>query len=124
MFRNELIKFSTEDLIDFISLKKIEKETFEENIKNSSLNLYQKSYFSQKINVAYQRIIEPLELSLRIFYLFVPFGIVNSFLDTHEQELERFKKFRFIKKINQYYLFSFLGVTIYIFVGIALSVFF
>lgn len=77
-----------------------------------------------KINIAYKRIEEPLELELLLYYLVFPFGIINGFLDTRDENLLQFKKFGYLKKIKQYYLFSLLGCALYIFIPILLIILF
>lgn len=121
---NKIKKFSVEELIDYIHYKKIEKHKIIESLKEACLTDIDLKKLTYNINISYERLNKPLELELRIFYLFISFGIVNAFLPDHDDNIKRFEKFRFIKKIKQYYLYSFIGSIAYLLIGIILGVLF
>lgn len=124
MFDIKKIKeFSVEEFIDYIDYNKIDKQTITELIKENYLTDIDLKKLIYNVNISYERLNKPLELELKIFYLFFPFGIVNAFLSDHDEDIKRFEEFRFIKKIKQYYLYSFIGSITYFLVGITLSIF-
>lgn len=116
--------FSIEELINYIIQNDIEKENIITSIKNSTLSKVELEKLTYNTETSFKRINEPLELELKLFYTIVPFGIVNVFLDSHNDEFKRFEKFRFLKKIKQYYLYSFVGSIAYILIGILFAILF
>lgn len=121
---NKIKDYSTEQLIDYINSNKIKKNSVVNIIKKSNLSNTEVDELVYKVNVSYKRINESLEFELKLFYLFFPFGIVTTFLPNHDQDIQRFEKFRFIKKIKQYYLYSLIGSIAYILIGLILGTFF
>lgn len=121
---NKIKDYSTEQLIDYINSNKIKKNSVVNIIKKSNLSNTEVDELVYKVNVSYKRINESLEFELKLFYLFFPFGIVTTFLRNHDQDIQRFEKFRFIKKIKQYYLYSLIGSIAYILIGLILGTFF
>lgn len=121
---NKIKDYSTEQLIDYINSNKIKKNSVVNIIKKSNLSNTEVDELVYKVNVSYKRINESLEFELKLFYLFFPFGIVATFLRNHDQDIQRFEKFRFIKKIKQYYLYSLIGSIAYILIGLILGTFF
>lgn len=120
---SKIKEFSVEEFIDYIDYNKIDKQTITELIKENYLTDIDLKKLIYNVNISYERLNKPLELELKIFYLFFPFGIVNAFLSDHDEDIKRFEEFRFIKKIKQYYLCSFIGSITYFLVGITLSIF-
>ncbi|SEE29611.1 hypothetical protein SAMN04487765_2044 [Tenacibaculum sp. MAR_2010_89] len=120
---SKIKEFSVEEFIDYIDYNKIDKQTITELIKENYLTDIDLKKLIYNVNISYERLNKPLELELKIFYLFFPFGIVNAFLSDHDEDIKRFEEFRFIKKIKQYYLYSFIGSITYFLVGITLSIF-
>lgn len=121
---NKVKAYSTEQLVDYINSNKIKKNSVVNIIKKSNLSNTEVDELVYKVNVSYKRINESLEFELKLFYLFFPFGIVTTFLRNHDQDIQRFEKFRFIKKIKQYYLYSLIGSIAYILIGLILGTFF
>ncbi len=114
--------YTTEELIAYIHDNNISYGLMKSLIQKNKKTLESKEFISvnYKINIAYKRIEEPLELELLLYYLVFPFGIINGFLDTRDENFLRFKKFGYLKKIKQYYLLSLMGSALYIIVAILL----
>lgn len=115
---DRLRKHTTEQLIDYIDNNKISKGKLLQSINNSSLSIEDKEQLIKKVDVAYSRIHEPLELSLKLFYLISPFGITSGFSRTKDINLQRFEEYRYLRKINTYYRCSTIGMISYVFVGV------
>ena len=88
-------------------------------IDKYDLSEKEKKAILTKINMAYKRFEEPLELSLKAFYLIAPFGLVNILTtNSEDSNLKRFQKNKYLKKIKQYYTFSAIGIIAYILIAI------
>ncbi len=114
----KLKNYTVEQIIDFIDNNKLSKDRLLEKIDTSSLSFEDKEQLTKKINTAYSRINEPLELSLKLFYLISPFGITSGFSKTKDINLQRFEEYRYLKKINTYYRLSTIGMISYILIGL------
>ncbi len=114
----KLKAYNVEQTIDFIDINKLSKDRLLKKINMSNLSLEDKELLTKKINTSYNRINEPLELSLKIFYLISPFGITSGFLKEKDINLQRFEEYRYLKKIKDYYTFSIIGMVSYILIGI------
>ncbi len=123
-FINRLKKYTIEELIEHISSNNYEKEFIANKIMKSTIVLSEQEELLNKIAIAYKRINEPLELELVLFYLFFPFGFVNSFSDTDDENIERFKRFLFLRKIKEYYVYSIIGLVTYTILGVVIPIVF
>ena len=112
-FTDRLTNFTIEELIEYLSSNYYEKEIIDKKITESNLTITEQEKLLNKITRAYHRIKEPLELDLVLFYVFFPLGYVNSFSETEDENFKRFKKFRYLRKIKEYYIFSVIGIIIY-----------
>ncbi len=115
----KLKTYTTEQAIDAIDSSKLSKDELLEKINVSNLLYHDKEQLTEKVNTAYSRINEPLELSLKLFYLISPFGITSGFSKTKDINLQRFEEYRYLKKINAYYRLSTIGMISYILIGLA-----
>ena len=120
---DKLNEYSVEQLIDYISNNHITREKISNKIDNSSLSDQDKEELLKKINRAYGRINESLELSLKIYYFFVPFGITYILSKSEDVNLQRFKKYGYLRKIKTCYKLSILGLVSYIIIGIIASLY-
>ncbi|KAF9659082.1 hypothetical protein HER15_08980 [Tenacibaculum mesophilum] len=116
-------KYSIEELIEYIYNNKISKDTFINAYDKSSLTIKEAESLLYNIDVSYKRINESLELELKLFYVLVPFGVINIFLHSHNSDIKRFETFKFKRKIRQYYLYSSVGSIAYIIGGILIGIF-
>ena len=107
-------EFSNDDFIQLIIQKKINKKELISSIKTEIKNTELLESVNEKIDFAYKRINEPLELSLKFFYFIIPFGVINMFLNREDINFSRFKKYHYIKKIKDRYKYSSIGFIIYI----------
>ena len=123
-FINRLKKYTIEELIEYISSNNYEEEFIAKKITKSIIVLSEQEELLNKIAIAYKRINEPLELELVLFYLFFPFGFVNSFSDRSDENIERFKRFLFLRKIKEYYVYSIIGLVTYIILGVVIPIIF
>lgn len=114
---DKLNEYSVEQLIDYISNNHITRDKISNKIDNSSLSDQDKEELLKKINRAYGRINEPLELSLKIYYFFVPFGITYILSKSEDVNLQRFEKYQYLRKIKSYYRVSIIGFITYILAG-------
>ena len=83
-----------------------------------------KNKLLQKIDIAIDRVIAPLDLESKLRYIFIPFGIVTLYFDPTKGDLDHFEELGFIKKIKQYYLFSTIGMVMYIAAGVVAALIF
>lgn len=90
-------------------------------LRESRLNLSVKSGYLKKIDYSIQRVSAPLEIEMKIKFLFIPFGITNSLLEGEKNELKHFKNLGFIKKEKEFYLISTIGAILYIGTGILIG---
>lgn len=112
-----------DDLVNLIVSNHYDKAPFITAINQSDISENDKTTMLTKIDVAYKRFEDPLEVSLKIFYLFFPFGIVNGLSKSQDLNLKRFQKYKYLKKIKQYHIFSALGILMYLFIVITISSF-
>ncbi|WP_299135684.1 hypothetical protein [uncultured Tenacibaculum sp.] len=76
---SKIKEFSVEEFIDYIDYNKIDKQTITEFIKENYLTDIDLKKLIYNVNISYERLNKPLELELKIFYLFFPFGISKRF---------------------------------------------
>lgn len=114
---------STEQIIDYLVKEKITADDLKrELIFSDDLNSDNKTLI-QKISFAEKRMSEPLEVSLKLFYLFFPFGVIN-FLTNEDDNFKRFSELRYIRKVRSYIIISITGAILYICLGLTLGFYF
>lgn len=96
-----------EELIDYLDNENISVDSLRKKLIHINCDK-----LIQKISFAEKRINEPLELSLKIFYILAPFGIINIF-SQEDTNFNRFVKYRYIRKIKSFYVCSSIGVLCY-----------
>ncbi|WP_405251837.1 hypothetical protein [Dokdonia sp. Asnod3-C12] len=114
---------SVEQIIDYLVKKKMTVDELKIRLKFSNAHTIDDEKLIQKLSFAEKRMNEPLELSLKLFYLFFPFGIVN-FLSNEDDNYKRFSQLGYIKKIRSYNIISLFGVLLYIIGGLLLYMYF
>ena len=114
---------SVEQIIDYLVKKKMTVDELKIRLSFSNAHTIDDETLIQKLSFAQRRMNEPLELSLKLFYLFFPFGIVN-FLSNEDDNYKRFSQLVYIKKIRSYNMISLLGMFFYITVGFLLGLYF
>jgi hypothetical protein len=119
---DKIKNYTIEELIEYIDSKNLEKKVFFNAIKKNNLKPQQLDKLRFNINTSFKRINEPLELELKFFYFFIPFGIVNTFLASHDMDIKRFEKFKFLRKIKQYHFYSLIGSITYITIAIIIAI--
>ncbi len=70
-----------------------------------------------KLDYAEKRITQPLETSLKLMYILIPFGITSSFTKNETSEIQKFMDLGFVQKSKSYYRYSIAGVLLYILGG-------
>lgn len=81
-----------------------------------------KQQLLQKIDFAIKRVESPLDLDSKLKYLFIPFEIITLYTDPERKDIDQFKELGFITKIKQYFIFSIIGMVMYISAGIVAAV--
>jgi len=114
---------SIEQIIDYLVQQKITVNNLILELDFSNNYSQEDEELIQKISIAETRMNEPLELSLKLFYFFFPFGLVN-FLSKEDENLKRFHKYRYKRKIRDYFVFSLLGSLFFIIIGLLLGWYF
>ena len=72
----------------------------------------------QRINFAYNRISKPLDLEEKILFLIFPFGVVNRLYENDFFDTQKELSLGFKRRVDEYYLFSLIGIVIYTIIGI------
>ena len=109
--------YSIEQLVDYIKSNHLKPEVLIQALESMEVSEQKKGNLSLKIKRSFNRMNEPLELKFKLFFLFFPFGIINSFTPDHEADLKRFKDYRFLKKVKQSYRYSTIGMLTYMLLG-------
>ena len=123
MLSNNYNEHSVDDFIQLIIQKKINKKELILILRKKINNKEFLDSEIEKIDTAHKRINEPLELSLKLFYFMIPFGIINMFLNNEDQNFSRFKKHHYIKKIKDRYIYSLFGFITYIITFTCIGIF-
>ncbi len=111
---------SVEEIIDYLSKEKLTVNDLKSNLNLTNRKSRSDEEFINKLKTVEQRVNLSLEMSLRLFYFFFPFGLVN-FLSKEDENLKRFYKYRYKRKIRDYFVFSILGSLFFIIVGLLLG---
>jgi hypothetical protein len=120
----QINELSIEELVELIRHGLLAEEDFKKQVASFNLNASEKNSILAKYERAMNRIILPLKLSQKLFFLLMPFGIITLPSNSSFEELDNLKKLRFIKRYNQGLIYSTIGVLIYVIIGIVAGLYF
>lgn len=101
---------------DYLSTLKSNRKQIE---NASDLKPEVKEKLLQKVDFAIKRVQAPLDFESKLKYIFIPFEIITLYFDSSKGDIDEFQELGFVKKTKQYYLFSTIGMVMYIAVGVA-----
>ena len=113
---NEIKKISIEELIELIDFNDYSKESIKNKIELSNLSPSEKEQLLYKLKISYSRINEPLELSMKIYFIFFPYA-QNSMLSKNDEYIKQYIKFNYKRKIREYEKYSLIGILLYLSFG-------
>ncbi|TXN36133.1 hypothetical protein FVB32_16375 [Flagellimonas hymeniacidonis] len=121
---HNLNSFEVEEIAKLILEEKLDRDYFVQKTRAFYPDILISDPLVQKIDFAFNRITKPLSIEEKITFIIIPFGIVhrlykNELFDSYEEQQMGFKK-----RINDYYLFSLIGLVMYLAIGISISYFF
>lgn len=119
-----LSSFEVDDIAKLILEEKLDRDYFVQKTRAHYPDNSISDSIVQKIGFAFQRISKPLSLEEKITFMVVPFGVVhrlykNDLFNAHKERQMGFKK-----RVNDYYLFSMIGFTLYLLGAILIPYFF
>lgn len=118
--KDEYLKYTVENFILLITQKNLQKDKLIVSIKKIDADEELILKALQKIDFAYKRISTPLEKDIKYLLLIFPFGVVNKFNPKGFFSVEENKRLGFVKKVKEYIMYSFIGLTLYaIFITLA-----
>lgn len=123
LLSKKIENYSVEQLTQLIKTEAYQESKLLDSIDNSGLDNHHKEQLSIKIKRAFHRVNEPLEISLKIFFLICPFGIVNSVTRVYDHDLKRFKEFGYFEKEATAIRYSFIGVAMYLIGGLIVGLY-
>lgn len=107
-------EYKVEDFARLIIDNKIEKQHLISKIEALKLGADAINKILQKVEFAYDRISKSLDLDQVVLFIVFPFGMVNRLYKNDFFDAEENLRLGFVKKVNEYYRYSFLGVFTYI----------
>ena len=110
---HKFTEYSIENFIHLIIEEHVKKEELVAKIRNINANKELISKTLQKVDFAYKRIDKPLENDVKFYLLIFPFGIVNRFDSTGFFDTRENRRLGFVKKVKEFYMYSFIGVLLY-----------
>ncbi len=116
----ELLFHKIEDVIPIIENENLTKREIQIRISKSKLQKEDKVKVQQKIDFAFKRISEPLDLQMKIICFLIPFGLVTRIGSNNIFDVNHHRKLGFKKKVRDFYSYSFLGFLTYLFIIIIL----
>lgn len=119
---NTIINSSIEQLVDMLFFNEIKIDPLKSKIASSELSEDEKINLCKKLDIAYKRMIEPLDSSSKIQHFILPFGITSLFSDDIESDIKVYKKYNYRKKLRQYFWISLFGFFFYIILGITIGI--
>ena len=110
----ELSSFEVEDIAKLILEEKLDRDYFVEKIKAYYPDNSISNPIEQKIDFAFRRIGKPLSFEEKITFVIVPFGIVNRLYKNELFNVQKERQMGFKKRVDDYYLFSLIGLLLYL----------
>lgn len=120
----DLSSFEVEDIARLILEEKLDREYFVNKTKAHYPDDSISDSVVQKIDFAFQRISKPLSLEEKITFMVVPFGVVHRLYKNDLFNARKERQMGFKKRVNDYYLFSMIGFTLYLLGAILIPYFF
>lgn len=106
-------------MIQGVGFTKLEKEIYDFQYDvNTSKNLL------QRLNFAKERVEKSLELDEIFLFIFFPFGMIHRLSEQEFFDPSMEMKLGFKRKVNQYYLYSCIGLATYFTAAILVSAIF
>jgi hypothetical protein len=113
--KDNITNYNVENFIFYIKKDEVEKDTLLSELKKFDLNQDVEKTIAQKIQFAYDRLNSSLDIKICILLIFFPLGIVNLFFNSDGFfNVSEQRNLGYVKKVKQYYQFSFIGVSLYI----------
>ena len=112
--KEEFINFDVENFVHHIMANEIDKRDLVLELNLLNITKLEKEKILKKIDFAYERISQPLDIQTKILLIFFPLGIVNIFLNLKGIfNVSEQRKWGFVKKVKQYYKYSIIGIITY-----------
>tara|TARA_Y100001968_G_C19253121_1_gene665469 strand:+ start:123 stop:497 length:375 start_codon:yes stop_codon:yes gene_type:complete len=114
MSSSDFSKFEIEDFVDYIIDRNLKKNDFTKLLEShlSDGHILEKQL--AKMKFAYDRLSKGLNINEIFALIIAPLGKVHRMYENQLFDIERERKNGFIKRVNQYYIFSFIGIIFYI----------
>jgi len=113
MLSKNFTDFEVEDFVDYIIDRNLKKNDFERLLESHLTDDVLEKQFA-KMEFAYNRISRGLNINEIFTLIIVPFGRVHRMYENQLFDVVEERKNGFVKRVNQYYLFSFIGILFYI----------
>jgi len=78
--------------------------------------------FQKKLAIAKKRIVEPLELPLKLQFILLPYSSSPMLGPADTSEIDRIQKFGFKRKEKQYVVYTIIGYLFHASIGIIISI--
>jgi|GEM_PF-6531288 hypothetical protein len=115
MSSKDFTDFEVADFVDYIIDRNLKKNDFQRLLESHLTDdddVREKQF--AKMEFAYNRISKGLDINEIFTLIIVPFGQVHRMYKNQLFDVVEEKKNGFVKRVNQYYLFSFIGILFYI----------
>lgn len=113
MSSKDFTDFEVEDFVNYIIDRNLKKNDFERLLESHLTDDVLEKQFA-KMEFAYNRISKGLDINEIFTLIIVPFGRVHRMYENQLFDVVEERKNGFVKRVNQYYIFSFIGILFYI----------
>lgn len=114
MAAKDFSNYDIEDFVNYILDRKIKEKDFKELLNEYCVDDILKKQQLQKLEFAYARISKGLNIQEIFSFIIVPFGIANRLYENKLFDVENERKQGYIRRVNQYLMFSVIGILFYL----------
>lgn len=114
MSSKDFSNFEIEDFVDYIINRNLKENDFKKLLESHLTDGHTLEKQYAKMEFAYKRMSKGLNINEVFTLIIVPFGKVHSMYENQFFDVKKERKNGFVKRVSQYYIFSFIGILFYI----------